>query len=466
MQQIPLAELLKSGIDALFLVVLIDAGGFIRHISSAYAKILETLPERIIGRPIAEVIPTTGLLEVLKTGQDEIGQPFILKNGVPTICNRMVIRDDNRKIIGALSMALFYNLDQVSHLTQKIEELQKENGLYQQQLAAFKQTAFSLDSIVGDSPQITKIKSIIKRTAVSKLCVLFTGETGTGKEVFANAIHHLSPRRFGSFVKINCAAIPKELFESELFGYEGGAFSGAVKGGKPGKFEEANNGTILLDEIGELPPHLQVKLLRVLQEQKIERVGSNKTISLDVRIICCTNQNLEKLVDTNRFRRDLYYRINTIEIAIPPLRDRIEDISLLCTHLIKKINQTHGCFIEGVSEAMLRHFAGYSWPGNVRELEHTLEQACVMTLSGILDEVHFDFFLSRIYPDKISVSNSMLDTTVESIEIETILNALKSTKGNKSHAAKILNISRSRLYSKLKKYNLNLRIKSLLSGLA
>jgi transcriptional regulator with PAS, ATPase and Fis domain len=458
MRQVPLADLLKLGIDSLFLFVIIDVEGFIRHISSAYATILGIPVERIIGRPIKEVIPTTGLDKVIETGKDEIGSLFVLKNGTPVICNRLAIRDEKGQIIGALSMALFHNLDQVSQLTLKIEQLQKENELYQQHLAALKQTAFSLDSIVGNSPEIFKIKSIIKRTADSNLCVLFTGETGTGKEVFANAIHHLSPPRFGSFVKINCAAIPNELFESELFGYEGGAFSGASKGGKPGKFEEANNGTLLLDEIGELPLQFQAKLLRVLQEQKIERVGSNKTISLDIRIVCCTNQKLETLIDTHHFRRDLYYRINTVEIAIPPLRERIADIPLLCAHLIKKINQTHGCFIEGVSKTMLHHFASYSWPGNVRELEHILEQACVMNLSGILDEDHFEFFLSRIYRNNMAISGSMLDSTVESIEKEAILKALQKTQGNKSHAAEMLNISRSRLYDRLKKYNLNTRI--------
>jgi transcriptional regulator with PAS, ATPase and Fis domain len=203
MQQIPLTELLKSGIDSLFLFVIIDTEGFIRHISSTYARILEIPVEKIIGRPIAEVIPTTGLNKILETGRDEIGQLFVLKNGTPVICNRLAIRDKKNKIIGALSMALFQNLDQVSQLTQKVEELQKENELYQQQLAALKQTAFSLDGIVGESQQITKIKSVIKRTAASKLCVLLTGETGVGKEVFANAIHHLSPRRFGNFVKMS-----------------------------------------------------------------------------------------------------------------------------------------------------------------------------------------------------------------------------------------------------------------------
>jgi transcriptional regulator with PAS, ATPase and Fis domain len=455
MKQISLTELLRAAIDSLFLFVLMDDQGLIRHISSTYAKILGRPMEQIIGKPVQEIISNTCLPRVLKTGEDEIGQLFILKSGKPVICNRLAVRDENGKVVGVLSSAMFYNIDQVSQLTLEIEKLQKENELYQQQLAARKQTSFCLDTVIGDSPQIKKIKATIEKVASSKLCVLFTGETGTGKEVFANALHQLSPRRYGNFVKVNCAAIPKDLLESELFGYADGAFSGAAKGGKAGKFEMADKGTILLDEIGELPLPLQSKLLRVLQESEVERVGGTKTIPLDIRVICCTNQNLEAMIKENNFRSDLHYRINTIEVAIPPLRERTDDIPPLCDHLIKKINRSHGCYIEGLSESMRCHFFNYSWPGNVRELEHVLEQACVMTLSGILDESHFDFFLPRIYPGGITPSRvSMLDTAVGAVEKDAILKALQSAKGNKSRAAEILTISRSRLYEKLKKYHI------------
>ncbi|MDR0389052.1 MAG: sigma 54-interacting transcriptional regulator [Spirochaetaceae bacterium] len=455
MRKIPLAELLKAGIDSLFLFVMIDTKGLIRHLSKAYAAILGIPAEEAIGQPVKKIIPTTGLLRVLETGKSELGQLFVLKNGESTICNRMVVYDEDEKIIGVMSMALFPNMDQLAQFTLQLEKLQKENELYQRQLDALKQNRFCMDSIVGNSPQIKKIKETLKKAAMSKLCVLLTGETGTGKEVFANAIHQMSPRCYGNFVKVNCAAIPNELLESELFGYEGGAFSGAVKGGKPGKFELANNGTIMLDEINELPLHLQSKLLRVLQENELERLGSTKSVSLDIRVICCTNQNLGALIEANRFRNDLYYRINTVEIAIPPLRDRREDISLLCDSFVKKINFMHGCYIEGVSESMVQHFLQYNWPGNVRELEHVLEQACVMTASGILNESHFDFFLPRVYPGAAPLSPlSKFDVAVEAVEKDAILKALQNTKGNKLQAAALLNISRSRLYERLRKYNI------------
>ncbi len=305
-----------------------------------------------------------------------------------------------------------------------------------------------------------KIKATIEKVADSNLAVLITGETGTGKEVFANAVHQLSNRRYGNFIKVNCAAIPKDLLESELFGYNEGAFSGASKGGKVGKFEQANNGTILLDEIGELPLPLQSKLLRILQEHEIERIGGVKPVSLDVRIICCTNQNIEQMISEGKFRQDLYYRINTVELTIPPLRDRLIDIPVLCEHFIQKINQYHNCSIVGISNNVLQHFLSYDWPGNIRELEHVLERACVMSSTAILDVDHFDFFLPRVYRTVTAEGNDSiskmqtLSNKRHQAEKKAIIQALESTKGNKTKAALLLDITRSQLYEKLKRYDL------------
>jgi transcriptional regulator with PAS, ATPase and Fis domain len=296
--------------------------------------------------------------------------------------------------------------------------------------------------------------------ADSNLAILITGETGTGKEVFANAVHQLSNRRYGNFIKVNCAAIPKDLLESELFGYSEGAFSGASKGGKVGKFEQANNGTILLDEIGELPMPLQSKLLRIIQERELEKIGGIKPMSLDVRLICCTNQNVEQMIAEGKFRQDLYYRINTIELNIPPLRDRLVDFPLLCEHFIRKINQYHNCSILGISDEVLQHFLNYNWPGNIRELEHVLERACVMSSTAILDVDHFDFFLPRIYQNYTAERNDSfskmetLSNKRSQAEKKAIIQALEATKGNKSKAAIFLDITRSQLYEKLKKYDM------------
>jgi transcriptional regulator with PAS, ATPase and Fis domain len=388
----------------------------------------------------------------------------MLKNGETVICNRLPIRDETGAMIGVLSMAIFKEMDQINQLHTQIKNLQNSNRLYRQQLTDLKQDLFSLVSIVGDSPRLKKIKDTIEKAAASKLCVLLTGETGTGKNVLANAVHQLSGRRLGNFVKVNCAAIPHDLLESELFGYTEGAFTGAAKGGKIGKFELANHGTILLDEIAELPLGLQSKLLQVLQENELEKIGGTKPAALDIRVISCTNQNIEAMVNAGTFRRDLYYRINTIEIDIPPLREHPEDIPLLCSHLIKKINQRHDCYIEGVSDSMLDNFAAYHWPGNVRELEHVLERASVMTFSGVLSAPHFEFFLTKISQKgcvapfaraaKTADALPPLAGAVESAERDAIVSALRTAGGNKSKTAVILNVSRSALYAKFKKYGI------------
>lgn len=459
-QPLEIDDLLKLAVDSLYLAIVIDETGTIRYISRAYADIIGLSTEEIIGKPVEKVIPNTRLKNVIKTEQAELGQIFIMQNGIPTICNRFPIRDKNGKIRGAISTATFYDIDKVGRLKEEIDKLRKENQIYQRQLAALKQIPFSIDAVIGNSPHMQKIKATIEKVADSNLAVLITGETGTGKEVFANAVHQLSNRRYGNFIKVNCAAIPRDLLESELFGYSEGAFSGASKGGKIGKFEQANNGTILLDEIGELPLPLQSKLLRIIQERELEKIGGIKPMSLDVRLVCCTNQNMEQMIQEGKFRQDLYYRINTVELNIPPLRDRPVDIPLLCEHFIRKINQYHNCSIAGISDEVLQHFLNYNWPGNIRELEHVLERACVMSSSTILDVDHFDFFLPRIYRNFTAEGNdslSNMDTLLNirnQAERKSIVRALETTKGNKSKAAKLLDITRSQLYEKLNKFDM------------
>lgn len=460
-QPLALEALLTLAVDALYLSIVVDEMGRIRYLGRPYADILGVNSEDVIGTPVEKVIPNTRLPNVIKSGHEELGQIFIMKNGAPTICNRFPIRDKAGKIRGAISTATFHDIDAVAHLKAEVDKLRKENQLYQRQLAALKQVPFSIDSVIGNCPSMQKIKATIEKVANSNLSVLITGETGTGKEVFANAVHQLSNRCFGNFIKVNCAAIPKDLLESELFGYNEGAFSGAIKGGKVGKFEQANNGTILLDEIGELPLPLQSKLLRIIQERELERVGGTNIVKLNVRIICCTNQNIEQMVKEGKFRQDLYYRINIVELSIPPLRDRRTDIPALCNHFIRKINQYHGCSITGISDAVLRHFFNYNWPGNVRELEHVLERACVMAPPGLLAVDHFDFFLPMLYRSVANENNDnfnvlgALSNKRNQAERKAIMQALESTRGNKSKAAMLLQITRSQLYEKLKKYGIS-----------
>ena len=454
----PLAldELLKRMVDALYLCIVIDADGTVRYISQAYAEIIGKAERDIIGKQVRSIIPNSKLPDVVRTGKRMLGDIFIMNNGEATICNRFPILDEAGRVQGAFSTATFQNLDIVARLSEELEQLRREKVFYQKQLETLSQTPFDLDSVIGISPPILEIKQTIGMVANADLTVLLTGETGAGKEVFANAIHQMSNRKFGPYIKVNCAAIPKDLLEAELFGYAEGAFSGAVKGGKAGKFELANHGTILLDEIGELPLQLQSKLLRVLQEREVERVGGVKTIKLDMRVVCSTNQNLEAMIAEGRFRQDLYYRINVVELHIPPLRERMEDLLPLCTFLIEKLNRNHGCMTAGISEQVLELFHRYDWPGNVRELEHVLERAAVMVPAGILELEHFKFFLSRmLHADPVRNSNALQDQKRKA-ECEAIQNALLATNGNKTKAAQLLKIPRSLLYEKIKRYEIQL----------
>ena len=454
-----LNSLLELAIESLYLTIIIDKDGNIRFISKLYADIIGIDKNEVLGTPIEKTIPNTRLLEILETGEEILGQIFIMKNGKPTICNRFPIKDKNGKICGALSTATFQDIDKVLTLKTEVDNLINENIIYKKRLAELKEIPYSIDSVIGESPVMKTIKANIKKAADSKLPILITGETGTGKEVFANAIHHLSNRRFNNFVKINCAAIPGSLMESELFGYSEGSFSGAAKGGKTGKFEQANKGTILLDEIGEMPLELQAKLLRVLQEKEMEKIGSTKTIKLDVQVICATNSNIKEMTAKGLFRKDLYYRINTLEINIPPLRERISDIPLLCEYFIKNINTIHGCYVKKISDRVLKYFLDYNWPGNIRELEHVLERACVLSPTNILDIEHFAFFLPINVSTKDNYSSKQTLTNQKNqFEKEAILKALETTNGNKSKAAFLLKITRSQIYEKIKKYDINYRL--------
>ena len=341
----------------------------------------------------------------------------------------------------------------------ELEQLRVENTELRTRLNEKENPERGLDSIIGISESTQQAKALVKQFADSDLPVLITGETGTGKGIYANAIHNLSRRKNGRFVKINCAAIPENLLESELFGYEKGAFAGAGSKGKTGKLELANGGTVLLDEIGDMPLSLQAKLLRMLQEQKMERVGGVAAIPADVRIICTTKRDLKQYVKEGKFRSDLYYRINTAEIRLDPLRERPEDIRPLCRYFIRKINEENGLGITGMHKTAAGLLEEYAWEGNVRELRHVLEQACLAAGAGELTVQDFHFLLDRILhntgangeeSDKVG---RLADASAKA-ERAAIIKALVLNEGNKSVAARALGINRQALYQKIKKYNI------------
>ena len=281
----------------------------------------------------------------------------------------------------------------------------------------------------------------------------------TGKELFAQAIHNASSYRTGPFIRINCVTLPENLLESELFGYEDGAFTGAKKGGKPGKFELARGGTVFLDEIGDMPMSMQTKLLSVLQERVIERVGGTKPIEVNVRVIAATNRNLEEMVANHEFREDLYYRLNVVRLHIPPLRKRIEDLPLLVSGLMPRINQKLGTSVNRISEQALEVLRNYSWPGNVRELENMLERAINLAhirAAECIDTVDVSTLLTNDTPITVDTdSRRKLNEAIDELEKSMIIKALEETGYNKTKTAQVLGIHSSALYRKLSKYGLN-----------
>lgn len=460
-------ELFRWACESCLLTLIVDENGIIRHMGKRHAQQYGGVPEDFVGRPVQEVIPNTGTLRVLATGEGEFGDIFTVRPGSgqseTTIANRIPIRDETGRVRGVFTMSLFNSLEAVNKLQKQIEELSKANALYRKQLQALVRNDFPVEGVTGQAPAMVELKESLAKVAPSDLPVLLTGETGVGKEVFANAIHRLSNRKGYDFVKINCAAIPKDLIESELFGYEPGAFSGALRTGKKGKFEQANHGTILLDEVGELPLAMQSKLLRVLQEYEFERIGGTKVIHLDARIIAATNQNLHQLIQEGKFRSDLYYRLNVVELEIPPLRERMEDLEPLSASILQSIERRYKLAPHTLSPGALALLHSHHWPGNIRELEHCLSRACVMSDSSTLTEKDFRFLTPGpdtpppAAPPEPEALSDELRAARQQAEREQICKALERTGGNKTRAAKLLGISRSRFYIKLNEYGIGLR---------
>ena len=310
---------------------LVDSEGKI--VKWNYEELLGIKEEDAIGKPVSQVIENTRLDVVVKTGKKEIRHIQRIQ-GHDMVANRVpIIRGG--KIIGAVGAVLFRDASDIREMAKELIELENKINEYKGEIERLQDSRYTFDSIITRNPKMEYLKKLGRTAAQSNSTVLILGESGTGKELFAQAIHKASYRKFGPFIPINCAAIPRELLESELFGYESGAFTGARRGGKTGKFELANGGTIFLDEIGDMPLEMQVKLLRVLEEKEFERVGGNQKIILDARIIAATNEKIEEAVEKGRFREDLYYRLNVISIDIPPLREREEDIPLIAEHLLE-----------------------------------------------------------------------------------------------------------------------------------
>lgn len=336
------------------------------------------------------------------------------------------------------------------------DRLKRENDLLREQLKQF-QARHRFGNLVAHSSAMQAVFEVASKVAQFTTTILITGESGTGKELVARAIHHASPRRAKPLVPVNCAGIPEALLESELFGHARGAFTGADQA-KQGLFEEADGGTIFLDEIGELPPPLQVKLLRVLQESEIRPLGRAQSRKIDVRVLAATSRNLQQMIRQGDFREDLYYRLNVVSIKMPPLRERGEDIPLLCQHFIDRFNQRLGSNVQGVTPGAMQRLMGYRWPGNVRELENAIERAIVLNGGDWLTE---EGFAANVFADGVTAAASppeafSIKNAQKRLEKELIVKALQATAGNRTQAARLLEISHPSLLSKMKQYDIDL----------
>ncbi|WP_078379910.1 sigma 54-interacting transcriptional regulator [Sutcliffiella halmapala] len=470
-------------------ITVVDENGIIQLFNSSYSRFVRMKKDDVIGKHCTEVIENTRLPVVLETGIPERSNAVMLQ-GQEMVAHVIPIWK-NTKVIGAIGMLVFEGVSELAKAFDKLQVLKEtSNKQFTLEIPKQEKEKITFDKIIGESKSIGEVKKIARRAAKTMATVLIIGESGVGKELFAKSIHHLSPVKNGPLISLNCAAIPDELLESELFGYDPGAFTGASKGGKPGKFELAHNGTLFLDEIGDMSLHLQAKLLRVLQEQKFERVGGISEINVNVRIIAATNQPLEKLVEKGAFRKDLYYRLNIVPLHIPPLKNRKADIPVLVSHLLEAASKKHHLSSIKISREVMEKFIQYDWPGNVREMANILESLVVLTDQNqiLLQDLppHLTSYLmpnEYTKPTKTSslASQPTLSTVREltqqsyslpqgniatsdllvnqkeandELERELILSILQKVAGNKSKAAKILGIHRTTLYKKMAKYHL------------
>jgi PAS domain S-box-containing protein len=434
--------------------IVTDTSGVVTHFNRPYGRFLGIDPNDQVGRHCTEVLENTRLHIVAKTGKPEINRTHEVK-GQNMVVQRIPIRKDG-KVVAVFGQVMFKDVRDVQRLAREFSLLESKVQHYEQELLNLRATRYTLDSIIGKSRAIRSLKQEALRAAVSKSPVLITGESGTGKELFAQAVHQAGARKLYPFVRINCAAIPKDLLESELFGYEKGAFTGANPGGKPGKFELAHRGTILLDEIGDLPMEMQPKLLRVLEDKEFERVGGNQVIRSDFRLIAASNQPLEELLTSGDFRRDLFYRLNVIRLHIPPLRDRREDIVELSRHLLNEQAQEANLPLPSLDATTLKALINYDWPGNVRELSNALERSLASVDSDTIQPEDLPFHIcQKGQGGMISIPSSIREVQHQA-EKEAIVYALKACDYNKSRAARRLGIHRTLLYKKMKKYNIAL----------
>ncbi|HHW01801.1 MAG TPA: sigma 54-interacting transcriptional regulator [Thermoanaerobacterales bacterium] len=424
-------------------IVIANREGRVVYVNEANERITGLDNRKILGKYVKDVVPDSSLIKVIETGKEMLGNrtrvrdKYVISNIVPIY--------DGDEIIGSISV--FLDITEVEDLNIRLKKAQEQIADLSQQLSNYTGDG---EFVAGKSAIMKKIMYLARKAAGVNSNVLITGESGTGKEVIARFIHKSGSRRDKPFVAVNCGAIPETLLESELFGYEPGAFTGAGSRGKAGIFEQAEGGTIFLDEIGDMPLSLQVKLLRVLQDREILRLGGTRKIRLDVRVMSATNKPLEKMVAEKAFRGDLYYRLNVIQINLPPLRERKEDIPLYVRFVMNKLSKQIGLATPRISPKTMKTLMEYDFPGNIRELENILEKSMIMDEDGIIDVND----LPELVKGYTGIDGLCIDTrqnwpTLKEVE-KTLLEKTLSAFPNKTKAAEMLGISRATLYRKMK----------------
>lgn len=446
-------------------ICIVDANGFVTNINRCYTEITEITEEEIVGKSIEELLEKKYFseavsLEVLKTKRKVSALSTIYRNDKKVLIVGIPFFDANKEVLKVITV--MRNMTELIRLKEDLENSELKKRQYKEELKSLKRERAE-NGFMGSDPSILRVKELIQYVAQTDATVLITGETGSGKEVVAREIFKQSKRKNGPYVKVNCSAIPENLLESELFGYVKGAFTGADKKDKKGLFETANHGTILLDEISEMPLKLQTKLLRVLQERELTRVGGTESIKIDTRVIASTNKSLEEMVKDNTFRADLYYRLNVFPIALPSLRERRNDIPEIASGFLSKFNRFYEKNKEFSGHA-IEALTDYEWPGNVRELENIVERMVIISSSRVLDreDVERIIYMGEKKPSAVETSDISrigLKQAVQNYEKEILERVLKEC-GNSYAAADILKTTQPTIVRKAQALGISLRKKT------
>lgn len=436
-------------------LILVDDKGIVRFMSREHEGFYSVSVKEAVGKHITEIIPKARLHRVVETGEAEIGRSMILDDKHRVIARIPLVKDGH--VVGAAGKMMALHPKQLKDLYERIDTLEENIDYYKEEIDQVYGIRYSFDNIVGNSELVRQAKALALKAARTDASVLITGESGTGKELYAHAIHRASSRRKQNFIKVNCAAIPADLIEAELFGYESGAFTNARKQGKAGKFELAHHGTIFLDEIGDMPNNLQVKLMRVLEEKEIERIGGGRPKKIDFRVISATNRDIERLIQKSQFRLDLFYRLNVISMRLPSLREIQEDIPAIFINLLHRLTKGKSITLKDITPDAVDELKHYAWPGNIRELRNVAERALIVCNKK--DHIQLEDLPIAMHQDlkrDSSWHESTLDlkTLLADTEREAVLRALKQARGSRMEAARILGIHRTGLYQKMKKYDI------------